>query len=161
MQLSKHFKLEEFTKSMTATRKSINNTPGAGEIKNLENLCYEILEPLRAKFDKPITITSGYRSPLLSEAIGSKSTSQHCKGMASDLEIFGIPNIQVAHWLQNNVDFDQLILEFYSPDDPTAGWVHISYNEKGANRKQVLTYDGKKFDNGLPDMKWKDGKVEG
>ena len=159
MQLSKHFKLEEFTKSMTATRKGIDNTPGAGEIKNLENLCYEILEPLRAKFDKPITITSGYRSPSLSEAIGSKSTSQHCKGMASDLEIFGIPNIQVAHWLQNNVDFDQLILEFYSPDDPAAGWVHISYNEKGANRKQVLTYDGKKFDNGLPDMKWKDGKV--
>jgi len=161
MQLSKHFKLEEFTKSMTATRKGIDNTPGAGEIKNLENLCYEILEPLRAKFDKPITITSGYRSPLLSEAIGSKSTSQHCKGMASDLEIFGIPNIQIAHWLQNNVDFDQLILEFYSPDDPAAGWVHISYNEKGANRKQVLTYDGKKFDNGLPDMKWKDGKVQG
>nr|BAR31654.1 peptidase M15 [uncultured Mediterranean phage uvMED]BAR31673.1 peptidase M15 [uncultured Mediterranean phage uvMED] len=161
MQLSKHFKLEEFTKSMTATRKGIDNTPGAGEIKNLENLCYEILEPLRAKFDKPITITSGYRSPSLSEAIGSKSTSQHCKGMASDLEIFGIPNIQVAHWLQNNVDFDQLILEFYSPDDPAAGWVHISYNEKGANRKQVLTYDGKKFDNGLPDMKWKDGKVAG
>jgi len=161
MQLSKHFKLEEFTKSMTATRKGIDNTPGAGEIKNLENLCYEILEPLRAKFDKPITITSGYRSPSLSEAIGSKSTSQHCKGMASDLEIFGIPNIQVAHWLQNNVDFDQLILEFYSPDDPAAGWVHISYNEKGANRKQVLTYDGKKFDNGLPDMKWKDGKVQG
>ena len=161
MQLSKHFKLEEFTKSMTATRKGIDNTPGAGEIKNLENLCYEILEPLRAKFDKPITITSGYRSPQLSEAIGSKSTSQHCKGMASDIEIFGIPNIQVAYWIQNNCDFDQLILEFYSPDDPAAGWVHISYNEKGANRKQVLTYDGKKFDNGLPDMKWKDGKVKG
>ena len=90
MQLSKHFKLEEFTKSMTATRKGIDNTPGAGEIKNLENLCYEILEPLRAKFDKPITITSGYRSPQLSEAIGSKSTSQHCKGMACDLSLIHI-----------------------------------------------------------------------
>ena len=146
---------------MTATRKGIDNTPVAGEIKNLENLCYEILEPLRAKFDKPITITSGYRSPQLSEAIGSKSTSQHCKGMASDIEIFGIPNIQVAYWIQSNCDFDQLILEFYSPDDPAAGWVHVSYNEKGSNRKQVLTYDGKKFENNLPDMKWKDGKVEG
>ena len=62
MQLSKHFKLEEFTKSMTATRKGIDNSPGAGDIKNLENVCYEILEPVRAKFDKPITITSGYRS---------------------------------------------------------------------------------------------------
>jgi len=159
MQLSKHFKLEEFTKSMTATRKGIDNTPGAGEIKNLENLCYEILEPLRAKFDKPITITSGYRSPQLSEAIGSKSTSQHCKGMASDIEIFGIPNIQTAYWIQANCDFDQLILEFYNPDDPAGGWVHVSYNEKGSNRKQVLTYDGKKFENGLPEMKWSGGKV--
>ena len=58
MQLSKHFKLEEFTKSMTATRKGIDNSPGAGDIKNLENVCYEILEPVRAHFDKPITITS-------------------------------------------------------------------------------------------------------
>ena len=98
---------------MTATRRGIDNTPGAGEIKNLENLCYEILEPLRAKFDKPITITSGYRSPELSEAIGSKSTSQHCKGMASDIEIFGVPNIKVAYWIQANCDFDQLILEFW------------------------------------------------
>ena len=70
MQLSKHFKLEEFTKSMTATRKGIDNTPGAGEIIYLENLCYEVLEPLRSKFEKPITITSGYRSNSLSEAIG-------------------------------------------------------------------------------------------
>ena len=131
MQLSKHFKLEEFTKSMTATRKGIDNTPGAGEIKNLENLCYEILEPLRAKFDKPITITSGYRSTQLSEAIGSKSTSQHCKGMASDIEIFGIPNIQVAYWLHNNVDFDQLISQFNNPSDPDGGWVHVSYNSSG------------------------------
>ena len=162
MQLSKHFKLEEFTKSMTATRRGIDNTPGAGEIKNLENLCYEILEPLRAKFDKPITITSGYRSPELSEAIGSKSTSQHCKGMASDIEIFGVPNIKVAYWIQANCDFDQLILEFWNPKndkDINSGWVRVSYNEKGANRKQVLTYDGKSFENGLPDMKWKDGEV--
>ena len=159
MQLSKHFKLEEFTKSMTATRKGIDNTPGAGEIKNLENLCYEILEPLRAKFDKPITITSGYRSPALSEAIGSKSTSQHCKGMACDLEIFSIANIKVAYWIQNNCDFDQLILEFYSPTDGSKGWVHCSYNEKGSNRKQVLTYDGKSYENGLPDMKWDKGQV--
>ena len=161
MQLSKHFKLEEFTKSMTATRKGIDNTPGAGEIKNLENLCYEILEPLRAKFDKPITITSGYRSPQLSDAIGSKSTSQYCKGMASDIEIFGIPNIQTAYWIQANCDFYQLILEFYKKDDPAGGWVHVSYNEKGANRKQVLTYDGKSYENGLPDMEWKGGKVVG
>ena len=159
MRLSKHFTLEEMTKSMTAARKGIDNTPGAGEIKNLENVCYEILEPVRAKFDKPITITSGYRSEALCEAIGSKKTSQHAKGQAVDFEIMGIPNIKVAYWLINNVDFDQCILEYYKPDDGQAGWIDVSYNEKGANRKQVLTFDGKKYENGLPDMKWKDGQV--
>ena len=161
MQLSKHFKLEEFTKSMTATRKGIKNEPGSGDIKNLGDVCYEILEPVRAKFDKPIMISSGYRSEALCEAIGSKKTSQHAKGQAVDFEIAGVPNIKLAYWIQNNCDFDQLILEFYSPDDPAAGWVHVSYNESGANRKQVLTYDGKSYENGLPDMKWEGGKVVG
>ena len=104
-------------------------------------------------------ITSGYRSEALCEAIGSKKTSQHAKGQAVDFEIAGVPNIQTAYWLSNNVDFDQLILEFYNKDDPAGGWVHVSYNEKGANRKQILTFDGKHYENGLPDMKWKDGKV--
>ena len=72
MQLSKHFKLEEFTKSMTAIRKGIKNEPGSGEIKNLTDVCYGVLEPVRAKFDKPIIVTSGYRSEPLCEAIGSK-----------------------------------------------------------------------------------------
>ena len=161
MQLSKHFTLEEMTRSMVAARKGIDNTPGAGEIKNLENVCYEILEPIRAHFDKAIMVSSGYRSEALCEAIGSKKTSQHAKGQAVDFEIGGVPNIKIAYWLQANVDFDQLILEFYNPDDPAGGWVHCSYNEKGNNRKQVLTYDGKNFDNGLPDMEWKDGRVVG
>ena len=161
MQLSKHFKLEEMTKSMTATRKNIDNSPGSGDIKNLENVCYEILEPTRAHFDKPITITSGYRSEALCEAIGSKKTSQHARGQAVDFEIAGVPNIKTAYWIQNNVDFDQLILEFYNKDDPAGGWVHVSYNEAGANRKQVLTYDGKSYENGLPEMKWESGKVVG
>jgi len=159
MQLSKHFTLEEMTRSMVASRKNIDNTPGAGEIKNLGNLCYEILEPIRAHFDKPITVSSGYRSEALCEAIGSKKTSQHAKGQAVDFEINGVPNIQVAYWLTNNVDFDQCILEFYKPDDESAGWIHCSYNEKGSNRKQILTFDGKKYTNNLPEMKWRDGKV--
>ena len=158
MQLSKHFKLEEFTKSMTATRKGIDNTPGAGDIKNLENVCYEILEPVRAKFDKPITVTSGYRSEELCEAIGSKKTSQHAKGQAVDFEIAGVSNLQVALWLTNNVDFDQLILEYWT-GEANSGWIHCSFVE-GSNRKQILTFDGKQFTNGLPDAKWSDGKLQ-
>ena len=159
MQLSKHFTLSEMEKSQTATRKGISNKAGSGEIKNLTDLCYEVLEPVRAKFEKPIIITSGYRSPELCEAIGSKSTSQHAKGQAVDFEIAGVSNLQVALWIQNNCDFDQLILEFWKDDDPNAGWIHCSFKE-GSNRKQVLTFDGKTYTNGLPEAKWSDGKMQ-
>ena len=160
MQLSKHFTLSEMEKSQTAVRKGISNKAGSGEIKNLTDLCYEVLEPVRIKFDKPVIITSGYRSPELCEAIGSKATSQHAKGQAVDFEIAGVSNLQVALWIQNNCDFDQLILEFWKEEDkdPNSGWVHCSYVD-GSNRKQVLTFDGKSYTNGLPDAKWSGGKM--
>jgi len=157
MQLSKHFTLEEFEKSQTATRKGIKNKAGSGEIKNLGDPCYEILEPVRIKFDKPVTITSGYRSPQLSEAIGSKSTSQHCTGNAVDLEVLSVSNLEVALWIENHCDFDQLILEYYT-GEANSGWIHVSYKD-GSNRKQVLTFDGKSYTNGLPDTKWSGGKL--
>ena len=159
MQLSKHFKLSEFEKSMTAQRKGIKNKAGAGEIKNLTDLCYAVLEKCRVKWDKPVTITSGYRSPELCEAIGSKPTSQHTKGEAADFEIAGISNLKVALWIENNCDFDQLILEYWKDDEPNAGWIHCSFSEK-SNRKQVLTFDGKKYINGLPEAKWSGGQLQ-
>jgi len=158
MQLSKHFTLEEFEKSQTATRKGITNKAGSGEIKNLGDLCYEILEPVRAKFDKPVTITSGYRSPQLSEAIGSKSTSQHCTGNAVDFEIAGVSNLAIALWISNHCNFDQLLLEYYT-GEPSSGWCHVSYDSEKNNRKQVLTFDGKSYTNGLPDAEWSGGKL--
>ena len=157
MQLSKHFTLEEFEKSQTATRKGIKNKAGAGEIKNLGDLCYEVLEPVRIKFDKPVTITSGYRSEELCEAIGSKKTSQHTTGNACDFEISGVSNLEVALWIENHCDFDQLILEYYT-GEANSGWIHVSYKD-GSNRKQVLTFDGKSYTNGLPDAKWSGGKL--
>ena len=157
MQLSKHFTLEEFEKSQTATRKGIKNKAGAGEIKNLGDLCYEILEPVRIKFDKPVTITSGYRSEELCEAIGSKKTSQHTTWNATDFEIAGVSNLEVALWIQNHCDFDQLILEYYT-GEANSGWIHVSYKD-GSNRKQVLTFDGKSYTNGLPEAKWSGGKL--
>ena len=154
MNLSKHFKLEEMTKSQIATRHGITNIPGAGEVKNLENICYEILEPVRAKFEMPVIINSGYRSLEVNRKLGSSDSSQHTKGQAVDFEINGIANIKVAHWIKDNCDFDQLILEFYDPKEKNGGWIHCSYNEKGVNRKQVLVFDGKSYENGLPEMEY-------
>ena len=144
MKLSGHFSLAELTKSQTAVRKGIDNKPTLDHIENLTELCTHILEPTRRNFGKPIVITSGYRSEALCEAIGSKTTSQHAKGEAADFEMFGVDNKELAKYIKNNLVFDQLILEFYNPDDPSSGWVHCSYS-KEENRKQSLLYNGKDY----------------
>jgi zinc D-Ala-D-Ala carboxypeptidase len=144
MKLSGHFSLAELTKSQTATRKGIDNKPTLEHIENLTELCVQILEPTRRNFGKPMVITSGYRSEELCEAIGSKTTSQHAKGEAADFEMFGVDNKELAKYIKNNLVFDQLILEFYNPDDPSSGWVHCSYS-KEENRKQSLLYNGKDY----------------
>ena len=139
MKLSEHFNLKEFTKSETATRKRIDNTPNAQHAQNLKNVCDKILEPVRKHFGKPVRINSGYRGPALNAAVGGSSKSQHCNGEAVDFEIDGLPNPELAKWVSENCDFDQIILEFYDPKEgPNSGWVHASYSA-GKNRKQKLT----------------------
>ena len=127
MQLSANFTLDEMTKSQTATRLSINNQPTKEEIENMRQLCVHILQPVRSFFAKPIIISSGYRSPELSEKIGSSSKSQHCKGMAADIEIMGVSNKELADWIHRSCNYDQLILEFHDMEEPNSGWVHVSY----------------------------------
>ena len=128
MKLSGHFSLAELTKSQTATRKGIDNKPTLDHIENLTELCTQVLEPTRRNFGKPMVISSGYRSEELCEAIGSSKNSQHAKGEAADFEMFGVDNKELAKYIKNNLVFDQLILEFYNPDDPSSGWVHCSYS---------------------------------
>ncbi len=144
MKLSGHFSLSELTKSQTAVRKGIDNKPTLDHIENLTELCTHVLEPTRRNFGKPMVITSGYRSEELCEAIGSSKNSQHAKGEAADFEMFGVDNKELAKYIKNNLIYDQLILEFYNPDDPSSGWVHCSYN-KEENRKQSLLYNGKDY----------------
>ena len=144
MKLSGHFSLAELTKSQTATRKGIDNQPTLDHIENLTELCTHVLEPTRRNFGKPMVITSGYRSEEICEAIGSSKNSQHAKGEAADFEMFGVDNKELAKYIKNNLVFDQLILEFYNPDDPSSGWVHCSYS-KEENRKQSLLYNGKDY----------------
>ena len=144
MKLSGHFSLAELTKSQTATRKGIDNKPTLDHIENLTELCTQVLEPTRRNFGKPMVICSGYRSEELCEAIGSSKNSQHAKGEAADFEMFGVDNKELAKYIKNNLVFDQLILEFYNPDDPSSGWVHCSYS-KEENRKQSLLYNGKDY----------------
>ena len=137
MSLSKNFSLEELTKSQTATRKGIDNTPSPEHQANLQSLCASILQPIRDHFGQVVTVSSGYRSPELCLAIGSKTTSQHAKGEAADFEIFGVSNKELADYINENLEYDQLILEYWNESDPNSGWVHCSYSE-GNNRNQYL-----------------------
>ena len=137
MKLSNNFSLNELTRSQTAERKGIDNTPSAEHQENLKSLCTHVLQRVRDHFGKVVTVSSGYRSPELCIAIGSKTTSQHAKGEAADFEIFGVSNKELADWIHNNINYDQLILEFWSPEDPNKGWIHCSYSREN-NRKQYL-----------------------
>jgi hypothetical protein len=86
-----------------------------------------------------VSVSSGYRSPALCQAIGSSVDSQHAKGMAADFEIYGTPNNEIFNWVKNNLMFDQMILEFWNPDEPNSGWLHVSYNpESSENTKECL-----------------------
>ena len=137
MKLTENFSLSELTKSQTAERKGIDNTPSPTHQENLKSLCEMILQPVRDHFSRVVTISSGYRSPELCTAIGSKITSQHAKGQAADFEIFGVSNKELADYINEHLDYDQLILEYWKKEDPNSGWVHCSYTN-GNNRKQYL-----------------------
>ena len=134
MRLSKNFTLSEFTRSETASRKGIDNTPSPKDIENLQHLVFKILQPMRNALG-PIRITSGYRSPALNRAIGGSTKSQHCKGQAADIQIYkkGVMNNSriYDHVLTKNMEFDQMINEF------DFSWIHISLKKEG-NRRNVL-----------------------
>jgi len=143
--LSDHFSLAEFTKSQTAIRKGIKNDPNDAAIENIRLLCENILEPVREHYDIPFTLNSGFRCLALNEAVGSSSRSQHVTGQAADFEIPTIANKDLAHWIMDNLDYDQVLLEFYKEGDPSSGWVHCSYNN-GENRKQAKKFDGRTWE---------------
>ena len=129
MRISDHFTLRELTKSQTAARLGINNDIASNEhLASIVALCHNILEPIRREFGV-VSPSSGYRSPALNKAIGSNpdGKSQHCIGEAVDFECpRSTSNFAVAEWILKNLNFDQLILEYFTPDDPFSGWIHVS-----------------------------------
>ena len=139
MQLSEHLTLAEVTKSQTATRLGIDNDPDAHQLAALKAIAEHIFEPVRNHFGVPIGISSGLRSKALNQAIGGSSRSQHCHGQALDIDadIYGgINNRNIFRYIQNHLDFDQLIWEF--GDDNNPAWVHVSFVDDDTNRGQTL-----------------------
>jgi zinc D-Ala-D-Ala carboxypeptidase len=144
--LSNNFSIREFTKSQTAKRKNIDNSIQDEKIfQSLIKLCQNIVQPIREHYKIPFSPNSGYRCPALNKAIGGSATSQHCLGQAVDIEIPTVDNMSLFNFVKENLDYDQIILEYYDGVNPSSGWVHISYVSSEDNRKIAMTFDGSTY----------------
>ena len=138
MKLTPNSSLAVMTKSEAAPPHDILDAPAAEQLSDLTILCECVLQPVRERFGMPVKVNSGFRSAKVNTKVGGSKTSDHCRGMAADIEIPGLANAELAQWIVDNLSFRQVILEFYTPGIPDSGWVHVSYNP-GDNKKQVLT----------------------
>ena len=126
-----NFTIEELTRSNIAKKEKINNVPDSKSLECLENLIKFCLQPIRDKLNKPMIITSGYRSKALNKRVKGAINSQHLKGQAADFHVNEMTIDEIINFIKNSgVKFDQLINEYNK-------WVHISY-VKNKNRKQIL-----------------------
>lgn len=137
--ISKHISYKEAVGSNYAKQKGIKNKPNEEQVENMKLLAEKVFEPLREWVGCPIRVNSMFRSKELNSAIKGSSTSSHMKGEAMDITSMACgkenckSNLDMFHWIKDNLEFDQLIWEFGS--EPK--WLHVSYN-KDNNRKQVL-----------------------
>ncbi len=131
--MGKYFTIDELTRSTTAKKYGIDNTPSPEAKSALENLIEKLLDPIREAHGSPITVNSGYRSSALNRAVGGVATSQHTKGEAADITAGSqAENRELFELILTlKLDFDQLI------DERDYTWLHISLKENG-NRRQVL-----------------------
>ena len=139
MKLSNNFSLNEMTKSQTATRKGISNNPSEDHMNNLKELCVNVLQRVRDHFGRVVSVSSGYRSPALNEAIGGSPRSFHSHGMALDLDQDGrnkgVSNADVFFFIKENLPFSELIWEFGNEDNPN--WVHVAIAKGRENEKKI------------------------
>lgn len=134
---TKNFTLEEFTRSTTADRLKIDNTPTKEVEKNLFILASQVLEPARAIVGKPIVITSGYRCIALNKAVGGVNSSYHTKGLAADIRIRTkqeADNLAAAILRQTLTD--EILLEH----SKTSVWMHVQIRLSGARHYLNMNY---------------------
>ena len=138
MKISDHITYAEAIHSNTAKRKGIDNTPNEVQVLSMKLLADTIFEPLRKFVGGPIKVNSFFRSIALNEAIGGAASSQHCKGQAIDIDdVYGRKsNAEMYKWIQENLDYDQMIWEFGTDTQPN--WIHVSYVSKEENRNKCL-----------------------
>lgn len=153
-QLTKNFALREFTRSATASKRGIDNTPTPEMVAATKLLCEHVLQPARDHFGVPFTITSGIRVPALNAAVGGVRSSYHTRGMAADFVVAGgkVPLYEVGMWIQNNCEYSELIWEYGGQ------WIHVAYDPADLSKETIETYKGgyvpfKFTEQGLLDLK--------
>lgn len=149
MQLTQHFNLSEFTRSATASRLGIDNTPPPAAVDNLRTLCEQVLEPLRQHIRSPVIISSGYRCKALNKAVGGVWNSQHITGEAADIQpspsLIANPSSpspslspslikEAAEWIRLNCSFDQLLIE----KSGTTSWLHVSCRRDPTQNRHMV-----------------------
>ena len=136
--ISKHISDKEGVYSITATRLGIDNTPDEEQLTNMELLALKVFEPLREWVGGPIRVNSFFRSVKLNKAIGGSKSSQHCKGQAIDIDDTSChkTNAEMFKFINDELDFDQMIWEF--GDDKNPNWIHVSYVSEFDNRNRCL-----------------------
>ena len=132
------FTYDQFTYSKIAKQYNIDNHASKKHVLNGQRLYEKVVKPIKKQFPD-LEITSWYRSPQLNRIIGGHKNSQHVTGNSIDLKFRRAGLNEVAIWIVDNLEFDQLIIE--------PGWIHISYSDN--NRKEVLTYNGKVYMYGI------------
>lgn len=137
MNLSPNFTLAEMCKSQTALNRGFDNMAKGEMVENLKALCENVLQPIRDALG-PVTVVSGYRAANVNRAVGGAFNSQHLVGEAADIEVPGVSNADLWRYIFKNLEFDQLIAEHIRQDDPSAGWVHVSYS-RVKNRKEAMS----------------------
>ena len=132
-----NFKMSELIYSKTALKNQIYNMPRLDELDNLLELIINVLQPVRDQFKSEVVINSGYRNQKLNTLVKGAKNSQHLKGQAADFTVKNHSIEEVIDWIKENLVFDQLINEYDK-------WIHVSYNSRGINRKEVLYLKTKK-----------------
>tara|TARA_B110000902_G_scaffold45092_1_gene50627 strand:- start:21 stop:488 length:468 start_codon:yes stop_codon:yes gene_type:complete len=134
--ISKNISYKEATHSNYAKQYGISNKPTTEHIENMQLLAEKVFEPLREWVGGPIKVNSMFRSEKLNTALKGSHTSSHLSGEALDITSLDLKtNLEMFHYIKDNLDFDQLIWEFGAANPK---WIHVSYNSKKENRKQIL-----------------------
>ncbi len=143
MKLSEHISINEATGSVTADELGISNKPNQTQLAKMMLLAEVVFEPLRTWANEPIRVNSFYRSEEVNMAVNGSRRSQHCRGEAIDISAMQEKtNKELFDYIKNNLDFDQLIWEFGTKEEPD--WIHVSYVSSIRNRQQVLRANKKK-----------------